>query len=205
MSTRNTILSILKTSGALSSRELAERLKITPMAIKLQLYDLSSEGLVKSEIGPRSRGRPSKIWRLTEAADQYFPNAHAALSRDILVGIRRSLGEEALDTVLSARANEQQHRYIEELRNHTSIASKLVALAKLRSEEGYMATVEKINGQLVLVENHCPICSAAKECLKLCSSELDLFRKALGENVQVDRNEHIVSGDRRCSYTITMR
>lgn len=203
MSTRTQILSMLKTSGALSSQEMAKRFKLTAMAVKLQLYDLESEGIVKSESGPRSRGRPSKLWRLTEAADAFFPNSHAALSRDILSGIRKSLGEDALDQVLGARAAEQHRRYSQELRGMKGLSDQLDRLAELRSEEGYMATVEEINGKLALVENHCPICIAAKECLKLCSGELELFQKALGDGVQIERTEHIASGARRCVYTIT--
>jgi predicted ArsR family transcriptional regulator len=202
MSTRSEILALLKTSGAMSSQDLSKRLGITPMAVKLQLYDLEAEGVVCAEVGPRSRGRPSKLWKLTEIADQFFPNSHAALSRDILVGIRKTLGEQALDRVLEARAAEQYARYANELRSCITLAEKMTRLAELRSEEGYMACVETIDSQMVLVENHCPICAAAKECVKLCSGELELFQKALGSKLLVERTEHIVSGGRRCVYTV---
>jgi predicted ArsR family transcriptional regulator len=46
-----------------------------------------------------------------------------------------------------------------------------------------MACVEKLATGVRLVENHCPICAAAKECVKLCQGELELFQKALGESV----------------------
>lgn len=202
MSTRNEILALLKTSGATSSQALSKQLGITPMAVKLQLYDLASEGLVSAEQGPSSRGRPSKLWKLTEAADNFFPNSHAALSRDILVGIRKALGEQALDQVLDARASEQHERYSRELQSCQTLSAKLDRLAQLRSEEGYMACIDTIDDKPVLIENHCPICTAAKECLKLCSGELDLFQKALGDEVSVERTEHIASGARRCVYTI---
>ena len=202
MSTRNEILHLLKTSGAQSSQALAKRLGITPMAVKLQLYDLESEGIVCAEPGPCTRGRPSKLWKLTEAADQFFPNSHAVLSRDILVGIRKTLGEAALDQVLEVRAHEQRTRYTQELRMCPTLPAKLARLAELRSEEGYMASIDTVENTTVLVENHCPICAAAKECVKLCSGELELFRNALGDEVTVERTEHIVAGDRRCMYSI---
>jgi predicted ArsR family transcriptional regulator len=202
MSTRNDILALLKTSGAMSSQALSKQLGITPMAVKLQLYDLASEGVVSAEQGPSSRGRPSKLWKLTEAADNFFPNSHAALSRDILVGIRKALGEQALDQVLEARANEQHERYSRELRSCQTLSARLERLAELRSEEGYMACIDTIANKTVLIENHCPICTAAKECVKLCSGELELFQRALGDDVLVERTEHIASGARRCVYTI---
>ncbi|PJI50782.1 MarR family transcriptional regulator, partial [Methylobacterium radiotolerans] len=38
-----------------------------------------------------------------------------------------------------------------------------------------------------------------------CRSELELFRKVLGEGVQVDREEHILAGARRCAYRVSKR
>jgi predicted ArsR family transcriptional regulator len=58
---------------------------------------------------------------------------------------------------------------------------------------------------VLLVENHCPICVAAKACQGFCRSELALFRETLGEKVSVERDEHIVAGARRCVYRIAAK
>ncbi|MDQ3753204.1 MAG: MarR family transcriptional regulator, partial [Acidobacteriota bacterium] len=72
------------------------------------------------------------------------------------------------------------------------------------TEEGYMAEVKSEDGgSYLLVENHCPICAAANACQGFCATELDLFRSVLGPGVEVERVEHIVSGDRRCAYRVT--
>jgi len=55
-----------------------------------------------------------------------------------------------------------------------------------------------------LVQNHCSVGKAARLCSKLCGSELSLFQAALGEQVR-ERVEHILSGDRRCTYSISER
>jgi predicted ArsR family transcriptional regulator len=55
----------------------------------------------------------------------------------------------------------------------------------------------------VLVENHCPICVAAKTCQGYCRAELDTFRAVLGPDAKVERTEHIVQGDRRCAYRVS--
>lgn len=176
------------------------------MAVKLQLYELEREGLVESITSePHARGRPSKLWKLTEKSDELFPNAHAALSRDILVSIRRTLGEKALGRVLDSRAEDQVARYSQALRPLPSLRAKLERLAKLRTDEGYIAKVETIDGSLALVENHCPICTAARECVELCASELEVFQKALGSKYSVERVEHIIEGARRCVYRIGQR
>ena len=59
---------------------------------------------------------------------------------------------------------------------------KLKELARVRTEEGYMAEVRgDKNGSYLLIENHCPICAAANSCQGFCSTELDLFRSVLGK------------------------
>jgi len=54
----------------------------------------------------------------------------------------------------------------------------------------------------LLVENHCPICAAAKVCQGFCASELQIFQSVLGESVSVQRTDHIIAGARRCAYRI---
>jgi len=58
-------------------------------------------------------------------------------------------------------------------------------------------------GELELVENHCPIATAARCCPQLCVGELALFRTVLGREVTVDRVEHLLNGDPRCVYRIS--
>jgi predicted ArsR family transcriptional regulator len=66
-----------------------------------------------------------------------------------------------------------------------------------------MAEWRKDDDGFLLVENHCPICTAAAACQGFCRSELDVFRDALGRDAVVERIEHILAGARRCAYRIT--
>ena len=58
------------------------------------------------------------------------------------------------------------------------------------------------DGSFLLIENHCPVCAAATACPGLCGAELDVFRVVLGRGVAVDREEHILTGQRRCTYRV---
>ncbi|HEY0106612.1 MAG TPA: hypothetical protein VGB91_11055, partial [Rhizomicrobium sp.] len=81
----------------------------------------------------------------------------------------------------------------------------LDALAKIRSAEGYMAQVRRDadGGDWLLVENHCPICAAARLCTGLCREELALFQRILGRDVRIERISHILAGAGRCAYRVT--
>ena len=66
-----------------------------------------------------------------------------------------------------------------------------------------MARAERVGRDWVLVEAHCPICAAAQSCQGFCRSELALFRRCLGPELQVERTEHLLAGARRCAYRIS--
>src|ERR1043166_5655113 len=144
--TRRAIVKLLKLEGPLGTAQLAERLGLTAMAVRLHLYALQGEGLV---------------------------------------------------------AARQRSDYAKRIRHSDPLKKRLAELARVRTEEGYMAEVRaEKGGGFLLVENHCPICAAANACQGFCSTELELFRAALGPGVEVERVEHIVSGDRRCAYRV---
>lgn len=197
------VLMALKMHGALSSAALGARLGTTGEAARQQLARLAEEGLVVATSEARGVGRPTQSWSLTPSAQARFPDTHAALTVQLLGIVRNSLGEAALDTLIAARETETRIAYETALADHDTLRDKVAALAELRSAEGYMAHWrEEADGSLVLIENHCPICAAATACQGFCRAELDVFRSVLGPETEVVRQEHIVSGGRRCSYAI---
>jgi len=105
--------------------------------------------------------------------------------------------------VLTSRCAKQRMDYGKRIRRADPLERKLDELAKVRTEEGYMAEIRRQDdGSFLLVENHCPICAAANACQGFCSTELELFRSVLGSGVSVERAEHIIKGDSRCVYRI---
>ncbi|GGB21778.1 transcriptional regulator [Allosediminivita pacifica] len=197
------ILMFLKMQGALTSAQLGSRLGITGEAARQQLQRLASEGLVSEERRSGGRGRPSVYWHLTKSGQARFPDTHAGLTVDILRSISDVLGPDALDRIISAREASTQTLYEEAMVGCHDLVDRVEKLAALRNAEGYMATAETSeDGELMLVENHCPICAAASFCQGFCRAEQGVFEAVLGENTSVERVEHIVGGGRRCTYVI---
>ena len=201
--TRRAITKILKTEGPIDSANLAERLGLTAMAVRQHLYALQREGLVSAEERPVPIGRPAKFWSLTRDADRLFPEAYAELSVALIDSVKDAFGDEGLERVLTSRCARQRLDYGKRIKPGDSLKKKLQELAKVRSEEGYMAEIKSEGeGSYLLIENHCPICAAANACQGFCATELDLFRSVLGPGVTVERAEHIISGDHRCVYRV---
>jgi predicted ArsR family transcriptional regulator len=187
--------------------ELAEQLGLTPTAVRQHLDGLAELGLAEATTIARTgeRGRPATRWRLTPMARSLFPDRHADLTVELLELVRDRLGEEALDDLIDART-EKQHDAYETALGATAGRERLDRLAGVRSAEGYAAeVVDAPDGDgVLLVEHHCPICDAASTCRGLCRAELDLFRSVLPD-ADVDREQHLLSGDARCTYRIRVR
>jgi len=180
-------------------------LGVAPMAVRQHLYAMQDEGLVSFEEKAEGRGRPTKYWALTDAANSYFPDAHGDLAVSLLTEMREVFGEAGLERLLGGRTEDQKKSYQKRLKGAATLEAKLGALAEIRSEEGYMATsmpAPDEEGAYLLVENHCPVCSAAATCQGLCKYELELFQSVVGRGVDVTREEHILSGARRCAYRV---
>jgi len=197
------IVDILKQKSPCSTAELARSLGVTKAAIRLQLSELQESGLISQQISNTSgRGRPAAKWSLCDRALALFPDRHGELTLELIRSIRESLGEEALDKVLSERDKNQLNRLKSLISENAPMKQKVNKLAQERTRLGYMAEVISDGNDLVLKEHHCPICVAAKECQRLCKNELALFRDFLGIDVLVEREQHLLKGNARCVYRI---
>ena len=206
--TENRVLYLLKSKGPQTAAQLAKRLGVTAMAVRQHLYGFGREGLVAFTDQRRPIGRPVRVWRLTERAAARFPESHAELTLEMIAAVRATFGEEGLDRLLAERTRLQLRAYRERIRGASdgSLESRVRVLAAIRREQGYMAEcVTRADGSLLLRENHCPICVAAKSCQGLCREELGLFRAVLGTRTHVERTDHILAGASRCAYVITPR
>jgi predicted ArsR family transcriptional regulator len=202
--TADRLLMILKTRGAQTTRSLATALEISVPGVQQQLSRLEADGMVSSTPNAGGVGRPALSWSLTERALDKFPDTHAELTVTLIDSIRRSLGEAALETVIAERETASRARYREGLAGVKTLKARVERLANLRTSEGYMAEVERLPDHAwLLVENHCPICAAARSCQGFCRHELELFRELLGPQVDVERVEYVLGGGRRCAYRVT--
>ncbi len=205
MKTRGEIQNLLKLNGAMQAGELADALGVTAMAVRQHLYELEAKGFVAFEEKGKGRGRPAKYWKLTEKADRHFPDAHADLSVSLLASLRDVFGDDGFDRLLDKRAEEQVEVYRRALNGATNLKDKLTRFAEARTAEGYMAAVSNDGDDFLFIENHCPICQAARACSGLCRMELHVFQAVFVAEAEFKREEHILKGARRCAYRVTAK
>jgi len=202
--TTDRILFRLKTRGPQAIAELGAEFGVTSEAVRQLLVKAEADGLVTYEDRREGRGRPKRLWRLTEAGHARFPDRHAELTVGLLDAVREEFGEGGLDRLIARREAAQRETYLKAMARIRSVEGRVRVLAELRDREGYMAEWRREDGgEYVLIENHCPICAAAAKCQNLCRSELAIFRDVLGEDAAVERTDHVLAGARRCAYRVT--
>ncbi len=200
---RRRLLDYVRRLGPVRASELAEALETTDVAMRQHLLALEEDGFVVSkQAAPEGRGRPATVWSVTDAARRFFPDSHAELTVGLLDAIEDAVGKDGLQQVLESRGDRQVEEYRAAMPGKT-LASRVKALARLRERDGYMAEAKRNDdGSWSLIEHHCPICTAAQRCRGICSVEIDVFRRALGKGVEVERDEHVLDGGRRCVYSV---
>lgn len=200
------ILFRLKTRGPQTSADIAARLDMTAAGARQHLLKLEAARLVESEDRVEGRGRPRKYWLLTQQGHARFPDGHSDLTLDLLQSMRDVFGNDGLEKLVQHREGASIAAYRKAVGAQASLGRKLMALARIRTREGYMASlVRKTQDSFLFIEDHCPICAAAAACQGLCRSELAVFQAVLGDDVIVERTEHILAGARRCAYRIEKR
>lgn len=195
------LLILLKKHGPMQASEAGGHLGTTGEAARQQFTKLARDGMVEAHSECRGVGRPVQRWHLTTLGNKRFPDSHAELTVKILTTIRRELGEDAISKIITARENEARRDYFDKLQGADTLEERIVRLVAIRTEEGYMAQWEKEpEGSWLIIENHCPICSAARMCQGFCRAELELFQTVLDANVE--RVEYLLTGSRRCVYRV---
>ena len=202
MKTESKILKLIKENGSMTASELANQLNVTTMGIRQHMLKLEQRGDIDFEDRKAERGRPTRYWSLTTQSNCHFPDGHEGLTLKLIESVKSVFGETGLDQLIEQREKDSFEVYSKELSKHQELADQLQALAQLRTQEGYMASIKKEKDIYWLLENHCSICAAASQCLSFCRSELQLFQSLLKNKASITREEHIMQGARRCAYRI---
>ncbi len=200
--TAERILFFIKTKGPASTAALAKALDMTPEAARQQVHKLLTSGLIAGrQEALLGVGRPRQNWVLTEAGHGRFPDTHAQLTVQMIGSVRKLFGDEGMERLIAQREADARATYLQACQGRT-LQKRLEQLAAVRTEEGYMARIERHADDWLLIEDHCPICIAARTCQGFCRSELQLFQEVIGAEAAVSREQHLLAGAARCVYRV---
>jgi predicted ArsR family transcriptional regulator len=199
-STRRLLLTMLKTSGPLSVGDMAKQLGITEMAVRRHLNTMERDGLVETTLVRQAMGRPSHKYSLTVHSESLFPKNYHNLTLDLLEELDSGSEEDVVGRLFDRRKEKLVRKY-ETRVSRGSLQDKVVELARIQNDNGYMAVWEQDDqGNFIINEFNCPIAQVANKYNHACQSELALFGELLG--VDVERVECLAKDGKKCKYVI---
>jgi predicted ArsR family transcriptional regulator len=203
--TRDRVSQLLLERGSATAAELGRALGLGTAAIRRHLDAMLAEGLVEARDrpnrAPRGRGRPAKIFLLTEAARENFPHTYDGLAAAALRWISRTAGPEAVMAFANAQVAGLEERCRAAMREAGSEPlARAEALAGALTAEGYAAGASTIASGGQLCQHHCPVAHVAVEFPQLCEAETRVISRLVGTHVQ--RLATIANGDGVCTTHI---
>ena len=203
--TKQDILQHLLKSGEVTAQDFAEKLDISPQAIRKHLKDLEIEGLIYHRAEQVGMGRPQFIYVLTASGRDRFPDSYNQFAVNFLDTLIDTLGKEQVSEVLHKQWQRKSQHYKLQL-GTGSLKQRLEKLAEIRRTEGYVTewfAVEASdlkNQSFVFTEYNCAIAHVAESFPSVCGHELEMFATVL--DCPVERTHWMVNGEHRCGYLI---
>jgi predicted ArsR family transcriptional regulator len=199
--TRDAVARSILENGPSTAAALGERLGLTPAGIRRHLDLLTADGILEARepriSSTRGRGRPSKVFVMTDSGREKFEHSYDDLAVAALKFMSAQSGEHLVSAFAQSRADDIERKATIAI---AKSSQKLDALASFLTEQGYAASVETRATGVELCQHHCPIAHVASEFPQLCEAETEAFSKLLGTHVQ--RLATIAHGDGVCTTYI---
>ena len=211
--TRARIARLILENGPVTAAALSTRLGLTPAAVRRHLDNLLAGGLIEARtarrVASRGRGRPAKLFAITDAGRSAFEHAYDDLATSALRFLAEVAGPQAVAEFARRQVAELERRYRRAM--EAADTDKVKALAEALSADGYAASAtsapalaagagEQSSGEQ-LCQHHCPVAHVAAEFPQLCEAETEAFGRLLGTPVQ--RLATIAHGDGICTTHVT--
>jgi predicted ArsR family transcriptional regulator len=208
--TRGQVARLILELGPSTAGTLGSRLGLTPAAIRRHLDNLIAEGMIETRTarayGNRGRGRPAKVFVITDAGRSAFEHAYDDLATSALRYVAEIAGPEAVAEFARRQVSDLERRYAPAVARG-ALAERVKALSEALSADGYAAsagpapTIGATKTGEQICQHHCPVAHVAAEFPQLCEAETEAFGRLLGTPVQ--RLATIAHGDGICTTHVT--
>lgn len=199
--TRERVARLIMEAGPSTAAGIAEQLNLTPAAVRRHLDQLLADGVVEARdqrvSGQRGRGRPAKVFVITEPGRDHFGHTYDTLAVDALRYLRDSGGENAVAEFARARLAPLEAKCTQAA---AGAADPVAAVAGALTADGYAASVEQTAVGDQVCQHHCPVSHVAHEFPELCDAETEMLARVLGTHVQ--RLATIAHGDGVCTTNV---
>jgi predicted ArsR family transcriptional regulator len=198
--TRERVATTILEHGPSTAADLAVRLHLTPAAVRRHLDQLLADGVLAARdqriTGHRGRGRPAKVFVITDAGRDHFAHSYDKLAAGAMRFLAETGGDDAVMAFARHRLTDLEDRY-RPLLAMAEPQDRPRVLADELSKDGYAASVGSTPAGAQMCQHHCPVAHVAEEFPQMCEAETEMFARLLGTHVQ--RLATIAHGDGVCT------
>jgi predicted ArsR family transcriptional regulator len=207
-STRGRIARLILENGPVTAADLSTRLGLTPAAVRRHLDNLLADGMIEARTARvragRGRGRPARLFAITDAGRRAFEHAYDDLASSALRFIYETAGPQGVTQFARRQIADLERKY-RPVVEAAPLGERARALAEALSADGYAAGTSVApaagGGGEQLCQHHCPVAHVAEQYPELCEAETEAFGRLLGTPVQ--RLATIAHGDGICTTHVT--
>jgi len=199
--TRDLVARSILENGPSTAAVLSLRLNLTATGIRRHLDLLVSDGVLEARepksAGLRGRGRPSKVFVMSDKGREQFEHSYDDLAVAALKFMSANNGAHMVHEFAQSRADDIERKSLIAIAEKSD---KISGLAEFLTDQGYAASVDEKTMGKELIQHHCTIAHVAAEFPQLCEAETSALSKILGTHVQ--RLATIAHGDGVCTTFI---
>lgn len=167
----------LRLRGPLTAAEISREHGCGVVAVRAQLRNMESAGFVTRSAERRAIGRPVSRYALTPGAEDFFPKRYDQFAERLVDAVVEEFGEEGLERILARWEDRLVRRF--EATLPTEPGARLDVLASHQTQNGFMASVQRDEEGVALIERNCPIAAVAARYPQICRHEAALFSRTL--------------------------
>lgn len=207
VTTREALAQLLLRGPATASA-LADELSLTIPAVRRHLDIMVHEGvattITPSPYQERGRGRPAKLFHLSDIGRSHFGHAYDGLAVEALRTVRKLGGESAL---IDFARHYMRHIVtgiapLPDGATRAEVQECAEKIAHAFNQRGFAASVENAHGGVQICHHHCPVARAAHDFPALCTAEYHVLSTVL--NAPLQRLSTIACGAHTCTTNISV-
>ncbi len=200
--TRQRIIEFLKEKKQATVDELAAIINLTPMAVRYHLNVLQADNLivafaVRRQSGP---GRPQQVYKLTEAADDLFPEDYRSLTDYLLEEVSARLGKRGMGDLFKNIANRLAAEAPVPADNQP-FEERLEEVTNFLSDKGFSVCWNADGNSYLIHAYSCPYRQIARNHNEICLLDKQIITRML--NTTPVRIACLVNDDDHCTYRVT--
>jgi predicted ArsR family transcriptional regulator len=193
---------LLRCGDGASVDQLVESVRVTRTAVRQHLAALMREGLVEPRGQRPSRGRPIRLFVLTEAGRESFPRHYSWFAQMLVEAMMEEHGTAGLRTRLGRIAAAALAQLERQAPRPESREERIERVAAVMEQLGYDARAVHGEGPTPDIEaDNCVFHELAIKRPEICQFDLALLSGYTGSPVQL--HECVARGGRVCRFKFT--